>query len=56
MDSEQQAGKVLEVAAGRWRSYTGPRTVTIDSLTLVKGSGERWVNIATAPLALPVPR
>jgi 2'-5' RNA ligase len=55
MDDEEQARKLLGVASGRWQSYTGPRTVTIDSLTLVKGSGERWVNIAKVPLALPVP-
>jgi 2'-5' RNA ligase len=56
MDSEEEAAKVLEVARQRWQSYTGPRTLSIDSLTLVKGTGERWVNIAKAPLALPVPR
>ena len=56
MDSEEEAGKVLAVARERWQSYTGPRTISIDSLTFVKGTGERWVNIAKARLALPVPR
>jgi 2'-5' RNA ligase len=57
LDTFDEAKRVLEVARQRWESYSGPRTATIDSLTLVKGSGERWVDVAKAPLAgVTVPR
>jgi 2'-5' RNA ligase len=45
MDMASEAEKLLEVARQRWQAYTGPRTISIESLTLVKGSGERWVDI-----------
>ena len=45
MDSASEAEKLLEVARRRWQAYTGPRAISIESLTLVKGSGERWVDI-----------
>ena len=51
MDTIDQARKVLDIARQRWQAYTGPRSVTIDSLTFVKGSGERWVNVAELQLA-----
>ncbi len=51
MDSAEEAGKLLDVARQRWQAYNGPRTVSIESLTFVKGSGERWVNVAKTPLA-----
>jgi 2'-5' RNA ligase len=50
MDSLKDAEKILEAARRRWQAYTGPRTVSIDSLALVKGSGERWVDVSTLPL------
>jgi hypothetical protein len=51
MDTPGEASKLLEVARQRWQSYSGPRTVRIEALTFVKGSGERWVNVAKMPLA-----
>ncbi|HZP23861.1 MAG TPA: 2'-5' RNA ligase family protein [Terriglobales bacterium] len=51
MDTTAEASKLLEAARQRWQSYSGPRTVRIEALTFVKGSGERWVNIAKMPLA-----
>jgi len=45
MDSVSEAQKLLQVARQRWQAYTGPRTISIKSLTLVKGTGERWVDI-----------
>jgi len=51
MDSVEEAAKVLETARQRWEASTGPRTVRIDSLTLVKGTGERWVDVARTALA-----
>jgi 2'-5' RNA ligase len=50
MDTEDEAMKVLEIARQRWSAYTGPRTLRIESLNFVKGSGERWVDLATTPL------
>ncbi len=47
MDDCAEAEKVLQVARDRWKTYTGSRAAPIDSLTLVKGSGERWVDIGT---------
>jgi 2'-5' RNA ligase len=49
MDTVEQAQKVVEVSRRRWRGYHDGRIVRIDSLTLVKGSGERWVDLATVP-------
>jgi 2'-5' RNA ligase len=51
MDSIAEADKVLKVARERWLAYTGPRNVSIDSLTFVKGTGERWVNVGKVRLA-----
>jgi len=50
MDTIDEAQKVLEVARQRWKIYEGPRTVRIESLTFVKGMGERWLDVAEAPL------
>jgi hypothetical protein len=41
----------LEIARQRWRAYEGPRTVRIESLTFVKGMGERWLDVAETTLA-----
>ena len=51
MDSTEEAQKVIEVARQRWEVYPGPRTVRIESLTLVKGTGERWVDVSKTQLA-----
>jgi 2'-5' RNA ligase len=50
MDTVEEARKVLNIARQQWRSYTDSREVQVTSLTLVKGSGERWVNLAEVPL------
>ena len=50
MDTIEEAGKVLEIARQRWQRYEGPRTVRIESLTFVKGIGERWLDVAETPL------
>ena len=50
MDTIEEAGKVLEIARQRWQRYEGPRTVRIESLTFVKGMGERWLDVAETPL------
>lgn len=50
MDTVEEAQRVLPAARERWQSYAGPRTVRIGSLALVKGTGERWVDVAKTPL------
>jgi 2'-5' RNA ligase len=50
MDTAAEAEKLLKIARRRWQDYTGPRVVRIESLTFVKGSGERWVDLAEMPL------
>jgi 2'-5' RNA ligase len=50
MDTIEEARKVLEVARQRWSEYHESRTVRIKSLTLVKGSGERWVDLGNLAL------
>ena len=48
MDTNDEALRVLERARQLWPAYTGPRAAPIDSFTLVKGTGERWVDVATS--------
>ena len=50
MDTMDEAEKLLKVSRDRWESYAGPRTVRIAGMTLVKGTGERWVDVAKTPL------
>jgi len=50
MDNPDQALRVLNSARQRWQAYTGSRTVAINRLTLVKGTGERWADVAKIPL------
>jgi 2'-5' RNA ligase len=51
MDTIPQAQKVIEVSRERWHAYEGPRAVQINSLMLVKGCGDRWVDVANFPLS-----
>jgi 2'-5' RNA ligase len=50
MDTVEQASKVAEIARQRWQQYKDSRSVQVESLTLVKGTGERWVDLASASL------
>jgi 2'-5' RNA ligase len=50
MDHAEEALKVLGTARLRWRDYSGPRDARIESITFVKGTGERWVDLAEVPL------
>ncbi|HLI02943.1 MAG TPA: 2'-5' RNA ligase family protein [Terracidiphilus sp.] len=51
VDTTEEARKVLEISRRRWQEYTGPRAVRIESLTFVKGVGERWMDVAETPLS-----
>ena len=50
MDTTEEAQRLLAAARARWQHYRDTRTVQIKSLTFVKGSGERWVDLATMNL------
>jgi 2'-5' RNA ligase len=50
LDLPQEANKVLAIARERWRTFSDSRVVRIESLTFVKGSGERWVDRANMRL------
>ncbi len=50
MDQTDEASRVLGIARQRWQSYKGSRDVRIASLTFVKGTGERWLDLASVPL------
>ena len=50
MDTVEEASKVVEFARQRWDQFKDGRRIPIDSLTFVKGNGERWLDVATLPL------
>ncbi len=50
MDKADEALRALGPARQYWQKYTGPRDVRINSLTFVKGTGERWIDLAEVPL------
>ena len=52
MDTVQEANKVMATSRQRWKAYSGPRTVRIESITFVKGIGERWLNLAETPFGV----
>lgn len=52
MDTVDEARKVVGLARPHWDSCEDSRKVRIDSITFVKGGGERWIDLATIPLDL----
>jgi len=49
-DAEDQVPRALDIARQRWRDYSDTRQVRISKLILVKGTGERWVDLAAVSL------
>jgi len=49
-DADDEVPKVLEIARQRWSQYSDTRKVRISKLSFVKGTGERWVDLATVRL------
>ena len=47
MDTVEDARRVVELARPRWDQCDDNRKIRIDSLTFVKGMGERWIDLAT---------
>lgn len=52
-DTMEEARKTLEIARRRWESFKEGRRITIDTMAFVKGNGDRWVDLGTAPLGNP---
>ena len=53
MDTVDEARKVVGLARPRWDCCEDSRRVRIDNITFVKGSGERWIDLAKIPLGPP---
>ena len=49
-DTMEEARKTVEIARQRWEKFKGRRKILIDSVTFVKGSGDRWLDLAPVPL------
>jgi len=49
-DTMEEARKVVEIARQRWEKFKDGRKILINSVTFVKGSGDRWVDVAPVPL------
>jgi 2'-5' RNA ligase len=50
MDTVDEARKVVGLARPRWDTCKDSRRTPIDAITFVKGSGERWIDLATIAL------
>ena len=55
-DTVGEVPRVLEVARQRWSEYSDTRKVRISKLSFVKGTGERWVDLAAVQLGKKVAR
>ncbi len=53
LDTMDEARKVVGLARPRWDSCDDSRKIRIDSITFVKGEGERWIDLAKIPLGRP---
>ena len=50
MDTLDEARRVLGMARPRWDCCEDSRRIRIDKITFVKGTGERWMDLAEIPL------
>ena len=55
-DAAEEVPRVLDTARQRWNEYSDTRQVRISKLSFVKGSGERWVDLAALQLGKKAPR
>ncbi len=53
MDTADEARKVVALARPRWDCCEDTRKIKVDSVTFVKGNGERWIDLATVRLGPP---
>jgi 2'-5' RNA ligase len=49
-DTNDEACEALQIARQRWSEYSDSRKVRISKLSFVKGTGERWIDVAAVPL------
>ena len=49
-DTDDEVPRVLEISRQRWSEYSDTRKVRISKLSFVKGTGERWVDLAAVQL------
>jgi 2'-5' RNA ligase len=49
-DTQHEAEQVLDIARRRWEKFKDGRKIRIDSITFVKGNGDRWLDVAPLPL------
>lgn len=49
-DTSSEAAQALGIARQRWEKFPDRRKIHIDSITFVKGNGERWLDVAPLPL------
>jgi 2'-5' RNA ligase len=49
-DTNDEAREALHIARQRWSEYSDTRKVRISKLSFVKGTGERWVDLAAVEL------
>jgi len=49
-DTQSEAEQVLGMARNRWENFKDGRKIRIDSITFVKGNGDRWLDVAPLPL------
>jgi 2'-5' RNA ligase len=49
-DTNEEVSRVLDIARQRWSEYSDIRRVRISKLSFVKGTGERWVDVAAVQL------
>ena len=50
MDTDDEARKAVGLARPRWDRCEDSRRIRIDTVTFVKGVGERWMDLAEIPL------
>jgi 2'-5' RNA ligase len=49
-DAADEVPRMTEIARQRWQEYSDTRKIRISKLSFVKGTGERWVDLATMQL------
>lgn len=49
-DTMEDACRTVEIARERWERFRCGRKLLIDSVSFVKGSGDRWLDVAAVPL------
>jgi len=50
MDTIDEARKAIGLARGRWDGCEDSRRIHVDTITFVKGIGERWIDLAKIQL------